>query len=768
MSSAREITIRGIVQGVGFRPHAYGLARDLGLFGWVLNSKSGVKIHLEGEGAVIEEFLCEVVSAAPRMSYITEVNHRSTDFVGHRDFTIRGSDDSGSRELLISPDVSTCPDCYREVFDPRDRHYRYPFTNCTNCGPRFSIISDLPYDRPHTSMHPFEMCADCAREYSDPSDRRFHAQPVACPSCGPRVSLLDPAGGVLATADEAVRRLGCDLSGGAVAAIRGLGGFHLACDAENPDAVEAIRRAKARPHRPLAVMVADPSVAEEIARIRDVERDALLSPAAPIVILQKRCGADISLAANIAPGTTSLGIMLPYTPLHAVLFRHGPRVLVMTSGNLRGLPLITDVSEAMKSLGGAADLFLIHDREILRRVDDSVLRFDSSESPHPIPHRRSRGYAPRPIVFRGPAGPAVLGTGGQEKNTFCLLDGDYAFPSQHQGDLDFEEAQDAYAEEFEDFARLLEIRPEVVAHDSHPDNFTTRFARELARHGDVTRVEVDHHHAHLASCLVDNGCEGERVLGIIADGNGYGPDGTLWGMEILHGDLSGYDRLVSLRSLPLFGGERAIRFPLRLAASNLSHYLGEDSLERLFERFPPHAADLRVALAAGEAGINSPMSSGCGRLFDAVSSYLGICLEASYGGQPAAQLSEIAGWGETVFPFELIEEGEQLTWDLADFWAALTDRFEAGEEVQRLASDFQRTLGEMFLSGARASRERASCAVVALSGGVFQNPTLLAGTTMLLEGDGFRVIRHGEVPPNDGGLSLGQVAVGRVRAIGNP
>ena len=763
-TKALNISVRGIVQGVGFRPHVFALARECEIRGWVVNSKGGVEIRAEGSAQDLEAFVAAITHRAPRMAYITEILRREEVPRGYRDFTIRPSDAGGPRQLLISPDVSTCSDCRREIDDSSDRHFRYPFTNCTHCGPRFTIIDALPYDRPRTSMAPFTMCPDCAAEYGNPRDRRFHAQPVACPVCGPQVCLLGPNGTARASGEDAMSRAMEELASGAVVAVRGMGGFHLACDARSTGAVARVRAGKARPHRPLAVMARDVEIAAGIVRLRPAERDALESPEAPIVIARRRVSPEIDLAPNLAPEMTSLGVMLPYTPLHILLLSGEVPVLVMTSGNRRGLPLVTDTPGALQELAGIADLFLTHDREILRRVDDSVLRFDESPRPRPIPYRRSRGYVPRPLSFRGPPGPTVLGVGGQEKNTFCLLEEDYAFLGAHQGDLEYEEARRGYREAVADLSRLLEIEPRVVACDRHPDYFTTEFAREFAADRGATLVPVQHHHAHLASCLAESGRNGP-ALGIIADGTGYGEDGTLRGMEILHGDLRAYSRLVSLAPVRLPGADRAIRRPMRAALAHLHRFLGPEAGEEFTAHHPKWRRELEIARAQLQGQINAPQASGCGRLFDAVSAYLGICREASYGGQPAAELSELAGWGDHPLPFDLVEDGEGLLrWDLARFWEALRRRAARDFDPKRLASDFQRTVGEMFLAGARRARESTSCAVVALSGGVFQNPTLLAGLVQLLESDGFEVLVPREVPPNDGGISLGQAAVGRMYA----
>ncbi len=766
-AAARQIAVRGIVQGVGFRPHTAALAKKHRLSGWVLNAKAGVNIHIEGPGRSLEAFARDLVESAPRMAVITDVGTEEVPVEGLSGFQIRSSDGAGARELLISPDVSTCPDCIREVLDPLDRHYRYPFTNCTNCGPRFTIINGLPYDRPMTSMAGFPMCAECTDEYKDARDRRFHAQPVACPRCGPRVWLEDAGGRVLEEGDDVWEHLHGILSRGRRVAVKGIGGFHIVCSASHEVAVAGLRQAKNRPARPLAIMVRDLGVAREICHITAVEEELLASPWAPIVVLPRKEDPGIYLAPNLAPGMGSLGVMLPYTPLHILLLEGELNALVMTSGNRRGLPLVTENAAARRELGKMVDGFLMHDRPITRRCDDSVVRRVDADGElgTEVILRRSRGYAPRPVMLDPEVardGPAVLGTGGDEKNTFCLLTGKQAFLSQHMGTIRYEEAVEDYRRCLEDLGRILEIEPDRVACDLHPRYRTTALARELCLQWGLPLVQVQHHHAHHAACLAENGFSGSAI-GLVADGLGYGDDETLWGMEVLYGDMGRFRRLVSLEPVPMPGGDRSVRRPLRMALAHLWTFLGEEAADEVLRRFPEEAEDLGVALVQMRRGMNAPLTSSCGRLFDAVSAILGLCQRAHYSGEPAVRLSEMAGWGDEPFPFSLNREGDLHRWDLVQMWEALLGRLSKGDCAVEVASAFQRTVGEMLLQGARLSREMTGCDVVALSGGVFQNPTLLGRVRASLIEEGFTALIPAEAPPNDGGLSLGQAMVARWR-----
>ncbi len=762
--TAAHISIRGIVQGVGFRPHARSTADRCGISGWVRNGKGGVMIRAEGSADQLHKFLGDVREAAPRMAFITDIDVTEEVPAGYDDFSICASDGDGKRKMLISPDVSTCHDCEREIRDSSDRRFGYPFTNCTNCGPRFTIIRHLPYDRSRTSMSGFPLCAECEREYCDPEDRRFHAQPTACPSCGPHVRLLDGSARVLAEegAIRTARQLLCD---GDTVAVQGIGGFHLACRADDPGAVLRLRGVKNRPSKPLAVMVRDLAAVGEICRLKGADVRMLQSPAAPIVILPRREGAPI--AGNVAPECASVGVMLPYTPLHMLLFSGDASALVMTSGNRRGLPLAKDAESALTQLGDSIGAFLIHDRPIVRRCDDSVVRSICVAGDDDfIVYRRSRGYAPRPVLLnRETAGrdtEAVLGCGGDEKNTFCLLDGDEGFFSQHIGSLRREEVVEAWRDSVDDLIDILEITPGAVAHDLHPDYRSSHLAAEYAKQRELTRISVQHHHAHCAACLAENGRPGP-ALGVIADGTGYGDDGTLWGMEILLADLCGYRRLVSLEPVQMPGGERAVRRPLRMTLAHLRAALGSEAIEELVERFPAEEEDLCAALIQMERDLNAPMTSSCGRLFDAAAAVLDICLRADYSGQPAVQLSERARRTNETLPFALRGGNHLHRWDLTETWEEFLNRLRSGDDPTDLASIFQSTVAEMMVQGVRLSREISGCDVVALSGGVFQNCSLLSHVRAALSEEGFSVLVHDEVPPNDGGISLGQAVVGRHR-----
>jgi len=771
---AVRIKIQGVVQGVGFRPHVFRLAGEEGVRGWVLNSKQGVEIHVEGEPDAVDRFVAGLREHPPRMARITQYTVEPATPGGYEEFDIRPSEGEGERRLLISPDVSTCADCLAELADPDDRHYRYPFTNCTNCGPRFTIMRELPYDRPKTTMDAFDMCPDCRAEYEDPHDRRFHAQPVACPACGPRVWLETAGGDRLETGDP-IKTAAAFLRRGDILAVKGLGGFHLACDAHSEEAVAALRRRKNRPAKALAVMVRDIEAARRYCRVDPTEGEALLSPQAPILILPRAGtpeGGGRRPVSGLAPGQNTLGLMLPYTPLHHLLLRAEDDLdaLVMTSGNKRGHPLITDDDEARRELGHIVDHFLMHDRKIARRCDDSVIRYvpespQAQERTRAVTYRRSRGFAPYPIHVPGKEGPPVLGTGGEEKNTFCLLEGDQAFASQHIGPMVYEQTVEEYLEGVRDFIDFFEIRPEIIAHDMHPLYRTTQLARDLAREWGMETEAVQHHHAHHAACLAENGFHG-KALGFVADGTGYGADGSLWGCELLYGDCGDYVRLASLTPVPLPGGDRAVKFPLRAALGHLLTSLGDGGAEWLMRRFPAHGADLSVARRQVERGLNAPLTSSLGRLFDAVSAVLGLCLEMNYQGQPAVELSEAALVGDRHYPFVLAEPDEDgiRRWQLHELWSALLSDIEEGRDAAEISGAFHLTLTLMLEAAALSARARTGCDVITLSGGVWQNPHLLVHGVGRLRDSGFTVLLPRELPPNDGAISVGQCVVARARS----
>ncbi|MBR2783641.1 MAG: carbamoyltransferase HypF [Firmicutes bacterium] len=747
-----HLEVSGIVQGVGFRPFVFRLARAYALAGWVFNHAAGVTIEIEGEREDIDAFLAELRERPPYLAVVDEVRVSWLAPLGESDFTIRDSA-GGSRETLISPDMATCDQCLADMRDPRNRRYRYAFTNCTNCGPRFTIIKSLPYDRPRTTMSGFPMCPDCAAEYADPLDRRFHAQPVACPACGPRLIFTDTAG--REEAGDPLELAHAALKQGRILAVKGLGGFHLCCDAHNEDAVQTLRRRKVRWDRPFALMMPDAAAVQEYCLV-SAEEEALLTGARRPILLLKRRPDGRRLPGSIAPGNGRLGVMLPYTPLHHLLLEQWP-ALVMTSGNISDEPIVYEDGLALSRLAGLADCFLIHDRPIFRRCDDSVAVF-SAGAPRLI--RRSRGYAPEPLPLPD-CGRSILACGGQQKNTFCLTRGDKAFLSQHIGDLDNQPTLDSFRRETGYFTEMFNSRPQVVAADKHPDYLATRFAREYTA---AHRIFVQHHHAHLASVLAEYDHCDRPALGLIFDGTGLGDDGTIWGGEALIGDCLSYRRAAHLLPLPLYGGEQAVREPWRQALAAAVTACGEEGLPpALTSAFPD---TWPLLLQAGRAGINSPLSSGMGRLFDAASALSGLCPFATYEGQAAVefeqQLGLCTGSGSR-YDFELIpgEDGLILDWRPV-LRALIRDRL-AGADAPELALGFHRALARACLALCRRLREDSSLNDVALSGGCWQNVWLLEETDRLLGEAGFNVMINRAVPCNDGGLSYGQAAVAAAR-----
>lgn len=756
----RRIKISGTVQGVGFRPFVYNLARSRGLRGEVSNTGEGVLIEIEGKSEQVESFISELQANPPALARLTGCLVESGKPRGYLGFRITGSCGEAGGDMLLPPDVAVCPRCREELHDPRDRHYRYPFTNCTACGPRFTVVSGLPYDRARTSMAGFPMCSDCAREYNDPRDRRFHAQPVACPACGPRVELVDRSGSPLAGdwLEESLKLL----ARGKILAVKSLGGFHLACDAANPRAVAELRRRKGRPAKPLAVMCRDLATAREHCRISPEEEALLSSPGAPIVVLARRPGS--ALPEGLAPGLNSLGVMLPYTPLHLLLFSGCLAVLVMTSGNLSRLPLAVANRQALEELGGIADYFLLHDREIFNRCDDSVVAVIGGESHF---FRRSRGCVPAPVAVPVPvAAPVgreavVLGAGGEMKNTFCLLKGERAYLSQHLGDMDLLEGQQNFKESLAGFCRLVRAEPEVVAWDLHPGYQISRLAIALpARFG----TGVQHHHAHMAACMAENGLEGE-VVGIILDGTGYGAGGRLWGFEVLRGDYLHFSREAHLAYTPLPGGERAVKNPWLSAVSYLVTFLGERGWKAVSRLFPERAGEMRLVERMLASGLNSPPASSCGRLFDAVSAILGVCRESTYEGQAAIELGELVAWhpapGEKMNPYRF--ELRAGVFSPARLLAGILGDCGRGAPPAEVARRFHDTVAAMAAAGADLVRARTGLNRVVLSGGCWHNRYLLEAAREVLRTKGFEVFYHRLVPPGDGGISLGQALVARRR-----
>jgi len=745
----RLIRISGIVQGVGFRPFVYNLAVRHNLTGWVRNNSDGVCIDVEGPAADIAAFLATLRSSPPPLAQITRIGVETAPPVGYDKFTIVASEELPAKHVLVSPDVATCADCLADIADPRNRRWRYPFTNCTNCGPRYTIIQDVPYDRPSTSMAGFPMCAACRDEYDRPTDRRFHAQPNACPDCGPQVTVTDGHGRPLPGAwDDTFRDL---IRAGKIVAVKGIGGFHLACDAANPAAVAELRRRKRRPAKPLAIMARDMAVVRELCRVSDREAAILESPAAPIVLLDRR--ERTPALEMLAPRLSRLGVMLPYTPLHHLLFDADLKTIVLTSGNRRGLPLARTNAAAYAELGDVADFFLVHDREIVNRCDDSVLRvFDGVE----YFFRRSRGYTPRPVALPFAADSPVLAVGSDMKNTFCLLREENAFPGPHIGDIDNRETEQHFLASLAAMTRILGVNPDLVACDLHPGYNTTRLAETLAA-GRLCRVQ--HHHAHLASCLAENGLTGP-VIGVVCDGTGYGTDGNLWGMEILHGDYLDFHRACHLAYLPLPGGEIAVRQPWRMAASYAAAYL-DNPENALASLFPEYGDKLPAVLSLARSGFNSPRTASCGRLFDAVSALLGVCRETSYEGQAAIELEAAAAAGTaTPYPYDIV--GDIMQPDR--LFRAVYDDLSRGVDRADIAARFHRTVAAMLSDAVRQTADKTGLRQVVLSGGVFQNELLLRDLTASLRQAGLEVYRHRLVPPGDGGIALGQAVIAAARA----
>jgi hydrogenase maturation protein HypF len=744
------IRVEGIVQGVGFRPYVYTLATGLGLGGFVGNDVDGVFVEVEGSSAAVTEFLRTLERDPPPLARIERVTARPITPNGDTSFAIAPSapvSGSGPRRTLVSADTATCADCLRELADPDDRRYRYPFINCTNCGPRFTIVRDVPYDRPFTTMAPFAMCPPCEAEYHDPADRRFHAQPTCCPACGPRLILRDRAGNPrpgdpLAQAAEL-------LKAGRILAVKGLGGYHLAVDAACQPATAALRARKHREDKPFAVLAADLEQARRLAEVDQTAAGLLTSPARPIVLLPRRPAAAVAPAA--APGNRSLGVMLPYTPLHHLLVRALGRPMVLTSGNVSDEPIAYRDDDALARLAPIADAFLTHDRAIHIRTDDSVARTFGAR---PMLIRRSRGYVPEPVTAGAGFPRPVLACGAELKNTFCLAKGRHAFLSHHIGDLENAETLRSFTEGIAHFRRLFDIDPQVVAHDLHPEYLSTKYALDL---DGVDLHGVQHHHAHIASCLADNGADGP-VIGVAFDGTGYGTDGTIWGGEFLVAGLAGFERGGHLAPVPMPGGAAAIRQPWRMAAA----YLGPDAPDHLDVK--RRSAERWAAVTAMAAkGVNAPLTSSAGRLFDAAAALLGVRDTINYEGQAAIELEQLADPAEAAAYPAAVVAGDPFQIRAADLLTALISDLTDGVRAPVIAARFHHGVAAAIEAGCVLLRERHGLATVALSGGVFQNMLLLHATAARLEARGFRVLTHSRVPCNDGGISLGQAVIAAAR-----
>lgn len=774
------INVRGIVQGVGFRPFVYRLATKHNLKGWVCNTSEDVRIEAEGEIEAIKQFILELQTTAPPLAHIEDMNISYHPPAGYTEFEIRPSTIEAGKYQLISPDIATCQSCLNEVFDPDDRRYRYPFTNCTNCGPRFTIIADMPYDRAKTTMRYFQMCPQCQAEYDNPLDRRFHAQPNACPQCGPQVELVDSQGNAVCDSaqtgeSDPIARTSRLLAEGKIVAIKGLGGFLLACDASNEVVVRTLRERKKRSSKPFAIMVSDIDKVKRHCYVSLEEEKLLTSPQSPIVLM--RWKSDSSVSREVAPNLQYLGVMLPYTPLHHILLRDAGLPLVMTSGNLSEEPIAKDNDEALRRLSGIADYFLIHNRDIYSRYDDSVAIVER-ETIQLV--RRARSYAPYPIRLMFPA-KQVLGCGAEMKNTFCLTKDNYAFLSQHIGDMENVETLEHFQNTISLYQRLFRIEPEIIACDLHPDYLSTKYAQELSESAGAKLVPVQHHHAHIASCMADNGLEAP-VIGVAFDGTGLGNDGHIWGGEFLVADYHSFNRLGHLEYLPLPGGEAAIQRPYRIAISYILSLLGENVLnqELDFTR-KVSKTEIEIIRCQVENRLNSPLTSSMGRLFDAVSALIGIRDKIDYEGQAAVELEMAAySWhsgqhsscvtargasdeamaiDKDSYPYGIIENRGVRIVQLAELLSAIIGDLKQGTPKGKISIKFHNTIAQLANQMCQSIANETGIKQVALSGGVFQNRLLLRKTVSLLESSGFRVFSHRQVPCNDGGISLGQTVI---------
>jgi hydrogenase maturation protein HypF len=751
-----HIAIRGAVQGVGFRPFIYRLASEMKLPGWVVNSPQGVFIEIEGKRADLESFLLRLQSERPAPAHIQSLEFSLLDPVHFSDFRIRESDHSGPKTALILPDIATCAECLSEVLNPDDRRYRYPFTNCTHCGPRFTIIESLPYDRLNTSMKSFSMCPDCRKEYEDPDNRRFHAQPNACPACGPKLELWDSSGKVLSAGDDSLRESTEAIRHGQIVAIKGLGGFHLIVDARNEEAVKTLRFKKHREEKPFALMYPSLRHIETDCSISRLEARLLRSPESPIVLLEKTQGqSGQSIASAVAPGNPYLGVMLPYTPLHHLLMNELQCPVIATSGNISDEPICIDEREALARLSGIADLLLVHNRPIVRHVDDSIVRIILGRE---LVLRRARGYAPLPLRCEGLES-GILAVGGHLKNTIAISVDNNIFLSQHIGDLENQESSEAFQKVIESFRRLYSIEPVRIAADMHPDYVSTKFAGASG----IPLISVQHHFAHVAACMIENQLEG-RVLGVSWDGTGFGLDGNVWGGEFLLTDNTTFTRAATFRKFRLPGSAPAVKEPRRTALGVLFEIMGPGAFEQKdlapIASFNQH--EISVLAQMLQKGIHSPWTTSVGRLFDAVSSISGIRQVIKYEGQAAMELEFAVGSEKTseAYPFAIKDhtdigsnpDGIAIDWE--PLILAIVNDVRARIPLARLSKKFHNTLVEAIIAVARRIAEER----IILTGGCFQNRVLLESTVRRLEEEGFRPYWNQRVPPNDGGIALGQVA----------
>jgi hydrogenase maturation protein HypF len=748
-----RLAIRGAVQGVGFRPFVYRLATELGLVGWVNNSPQGVFIEVEGESNLYEILISRLQNEKPPRSFIQSLEQTYLDPVGFNGFEVRASEQGGEKNALVMPDIATCPDCLAEIFDKDNRRFGYPFTNCTNCGPRYTIIEKLPYDRANTTMSNFPMCHRCREEYENPLNRRFHAQPNACPDCGPQIELWDTKGKVLNTKDNALNTACAAITDGKIVAVKGIGGFHIMVDSRNEAAVNRLRKLKGREEKPLALMFPSLDDIKNICAVSQIEERLLLSPEAPIVLLERKSDGDI--ANSVAPDNPYLGVMLPYSPLHHLLMTKLGFAVVATSGNLSDEPICIDETEAVNRLSGIVDLLLVHNRPIRRHVDDSIVRVVAGRE---LVLRRARGFAPLPIELSGDM-PRVLAVGAHLKNTVAISFGKQAVISQHIGDLETTQAYDAFLNVRDSLSNLYDFTPELAACDLHPDYLSTKYADSLG----LPIIAVQHHYAHILSCMAENQLTGD-ILGISWDGTGYGFDKTIWGGEFLKVTDNGYSRIGHLRTFRLPGGEKAVAEPRRVAIGLLYEIYG-DNLFSMLSLAPLKSliGDEKAVLADMlHRKLNSPVTSSAGRLFDAVSSLIGIRQFTRYEGQAAMELEFAIDKNrcDDSYPFEIKQNGDINIIDWEQTIRYIIDDVESQVSTGLISAKFHNTMAEIMVEMAR----KAGIERVALSGGCFQNKYLTERAIKRLNDAGFRPYTHQRIPPNDGGIALGQImAAGRQR-----
>ncbi|MFC1897347.1 carbamoyltransferase HypF [Chloroflexota bacterium] len=752
-----RISVRGVVQGVGFRPFVYRLAQDHNLKGWVRNTSGSVEIEVEGDERSLDNFLIDLKTKQPPMAHIERVDTAFYPPNDYAEFQILTSLSQEDKYQLVSPDIATCENCKQDIFRSTDRRFGYPFTNCTNCGPRFTIIEDIPYDRPKTTMRKFKMCPECQQEYDNPLDRRFHAQPNACPKCGPRLELVNNKGNPV-ECNDAIKMASQFLKTGKILALKGLGGFQLTCDATNEEAINLLRNRKRRPSKPLAIMVSTLEDIEKHCLVSTEERKLLQSPECPIVLLRWR-NSSSNISPVIAPNLKYLGIMLPCTPLHHLLSREVGLPMVMTSGNLSEEPIAKDNDEALVRLREIADYFLLHNRDISSRYDDSVYMVEGK----PQVIRRARGCAPYP-VFLPFKSKQVLACGAELKNTFCLTKDTHAFLSQHIGDMENEETLRHFENTVELYKKLFRVEPEILAYDMHPEYLSTKYALQAgsAEQG-VRLIPVQHHHAHIVSCMVENEVEGP-VIGVAFDGTGYGTDGTIWGGEFLLADWHSFQRIGHLEYVPLPGGESAIKKPYRMALGYLYTLLGESfALEGLsFSQL--NAIELEIIKQQLRQEINSPLTSSAGRLFDAVSALAGVREETDYEAQAAIELemlapNEVENFESDFYPFSIVENQGTKVVKLAELFLAVVQDVKNQVPVSLVSLKFHNTVAQIITEMCKLITRESRITQVALSGGVFQNRLLSKLAVIALQREGFNVLTHHLVPCNDGGISLGQAVI---------